>query len=152
MKMLEVLDKVLVQAMKKEPLACLYEVQAIMKEIDGYVQPDNLHQMKFVFGMPLNRTLTYDVDPNEVITERVMESPWLQDFPLPHKINNDLGAAFRRIQQANLSYQQMFSNVVLRHSLYPGVIEPAYMFHVEANRATRFVSVGLFSGDVKFVK
>jgi len=33
-----------------------------MKETKGQVHPDDLFQMKIVFGMPETRTLIYDID------------------------------------------------------------------------------------------
>lgn len=46
------LNEVILNAMQKDPLAWLYEVQAIMKETDGQVLPDNVYFIKVVFGLP----------------------------------------------------------------------------------------------------
>lgn len=154
MRMLEVFEKVLAQAMEKEPHAWLYEVQSVMKATDdGKVHPEDLYQMKVVFGMPINHTLIYEVDSDGKITEKVLDEPWLEDHPIPHRIENGLEAAFERMIQANLPYGGVYPEVVLRHPLHPSIIEPAYYFGVEEERGKRkHISVGLFSADVKFVK
>lgn len=153
MKMLEVFEKVLVQAMEKQPRAWLYEVQSVMKATDdGRMHPEDLYQMKIVFGMPANRTLIYEIDSDEKITEKIINEPWLEDHPIPHKIENGLEVAFQRMQQANLRYDGIYPEVVLRHPLHPRVTEPAYYFGVEARGKKEFISVGLYSADVKLAK
>lgn len=153
MKMLEVLEKVLVQAMKKEPRAWLYEVQSVMKETDdGQVHPEDLYQMKIVFGMPAGHTLIYEINSDEKITETVVESSWGEDRPIPHRIADDLEAAFKRLKQANLLYDEICPEVFLRHSLHPGAIEPAYYFGARVNGKIEHIYVGLFSNDVILVK
>lgn len=153
MRMLEVFEKVLAQAMEKEHSAWLNEVQSVMKATDdGKVHPEDLYQMKVVFGMPDNRTLIYDVDSDGKITEEIVDSPWGEDRPIPHRIENGLEAAFKRMMQANLPHDGVYPEVVLRHPLHPGVIEPAYYFGVEVNGKREYISVGLFSADVKFTK
>lgn len=153
MKMIEILEKVLVQAMKKEPRAWLYEIQLVMVETDnGKVYPGNIYEMQIIFGMPFNRTLIYRIDKNEKITEKEIGEPWLEDCPIPHKILNGLEAAFERMKQANLPYKEVYPEVILRHPLYPGVMEPAYFFSVEINGKKEFVSVGLFSANVQLAK
>lgn len=153
MRMLEVFEKVLAQAMEKEPHAWLYEVQSVMKATDdGKVHPENLYQMKVVFGMPVNHTLIYEVDSDGKITEKILDEPWLEDHPIPHRIENGLEAAFERMMQANLPYDGIYPEVVLRHPLHPGIIEPAYYFGVEVRGKREHISVGLFSADVKFAK
>lgn len=153
MRMLEVFEKVLAQAMEKEPRAWLYEIQSIMKATDdGKVHPEDLYQMKVVFGMPVNRTLVYEIDSDGKITEKIIDKPWGEDRPIPHRIENGLEAAFERMMQANLPHDEINPEVVLRHALYPGIIEPAYYFGVEVRGKKEYISVGLFSADVKFTE
>lgn len=153
MRMLEVLEKVVAQAMEKEPRAWLYEVQSVMKTTDdGKVHPEDLYQMKVVFGMPDNRTLTYEVDSNRKTTEEIVDEPWLEDRPMSNRIENGLEAAFERMLQANLPYDGIYPQVVLRHPLHPGIMEPAYYFGVEVRGKKEYISVGLFSADVKLAK
>lgn len=153
MRMLEVFEKVLAQAMEKEPRAWLYEIQSVMKATDdGKVHPEDLYQIKVVFGMPLNHTLIYEVDSDEKMTEKIIDEPWLEDRPISHRIENGLEAAFERMMQANFAYDWIYPEVVLRHPLHPDIIEPAYYFGVRVRGKREYISVGLFSAEVKFAK
>lgn len=153
MEMLKTLEQIVVRAMGKEPSAWLYEIQSVMKVTDeGQMHPEDVYEMTVVFGMPDNRTLTYHVDKAREIAENIVNEPWLQDCPLPHKILNGLEAAYDRLKQANLAYSSVYPNVVLRHPLHPGVIEPSYFFKIATGKGDEFVAVGLFSANVQITQ
>lgn len=152
MKLLEKLNEVILNAMQKDPSAWLYEVQAIMKETDGQVLPDNVYFIKVVFGLPNNHTMIYEVDKVGTMRTQIVDSPWLEDRPLPNKMTVDLPEAYNMMLQANLVFDSVDPAIVLRFPLYPGVNEPAYVFTVSAKEERKFISVSLYSAKVEFVK
>lgn len=152
MKLLETLNRVILNAMQKEPAAWLYEIQAIMKEKNGEVCPDNVYHMKVVFGLPDTRTLIYDVNKEGTMFSQTVESQWLEDRPLPNQITIDLEEAYRQMMIANLAFDYVCPSLVLRFPLHPDVYEPAYIFTVSAKGTIKFVAVTLYSAKVRFVE
>lgn len=152
MKLIDKLNEVIPIAMQKEPAAWLYEVQAIMKETDGKVLPDNLYLIRVIFGLPNNRTLIYEIDKDEKVFTRILEEPWLEDVPIPNKITTDLSTAFERMELTKLPYEHVNRNAVLRFPLYPGINEPAYVFEVDSHGERKFIAVNLYSAKVEFVE
>lgn len=152
MDLLEKLNEVIPDAMQKNPSAWLYEVQAFMNETNGQMRPDNVYFIKVVFGLPNNRTMIYEVDNTGKTRSQIVESPWLEDRPLPNKITVDLPKAYDRVLQANLAFDSVDPAIVLRFPLHPGVNEPSYVFTVSAKEKRKFIAVSLYSSKVEFVE
>lgn len=152
MKLIEIINKVIPQAMQKSPSAWLYEVQGIMSERDNNICPDDVYYAKLVFGMPDNHTLIYEVNKGEVTKVEIVNSPWLEDRPLPHCITIDLEEAYHRMMEANLTFDSISPLIVLRHPLHPGINEPSYVFSVMDKQYHKFIAVQLYSANVSFVE
>lgn len=152
MKYLETIHKIIQEAMQKEPSAWLYEIQAIMCEENEQVCPDQVYYIKMIFGLTNNRTLIYDAEKDGSVRSEITNSPWLEDRPLPHRFSIDIGEAYDALLRANLPFDTLSPVVVLRHPLYPGVNEPAFIFTVSDRDMPKFISVSLYSGQVRFVE
>lgn len=152
MKLIEIINKVVPQAMHKNPSAWLYEVQGIMNERNDEICPGDIYYAKLVFGMPDNHTLIYEVNKGEITKGEIVNSPWLEDRPLPHKITIDLEEAYQRMMEANLAFDSISPLIVLRHPLHPGINEPSYVFSVLDQENYKFIAVQLYSANVGFVE
>lgn len=152
MRLIEIINKVIPQAMQKAPSAWLYEVQGIMSERDDNVCSDDVYYAKLVFGMPNNRTLIYEVNKGEITKAEIVNSPWHGDRPLPHHIATDLEGAYHRMMEANLTFDSISPLIVLRHPLHPGINEPSYVFSVLDQEEHKFIAVQLYSANVSFVE
>jgi hypothetical protein len=65
--------------------------------------------------------------------------PWLEDVVIRLPISLDLAEAQALAEKAG--YTGQITNIVLRHPLYPGVIEPSYIFTMPSRGVWVFVGV-----------
>lgn len=71
-----------------------------------------------------------------------IESPWLEDLEMTPYIHMTAKTA---LEFANVGDQPSGMHITLRHIVYPGVIEPHYIFGSSLN----YTTVGVFSGKVE---
>jgi hypothetical protein len=100
---------------------------------------------RFVFNVPsgghgVNGTVfLYNYMGRFQLPPTYVPQPWLEDVVIPLPISLDLAEALALAEKAG--YTGQTTNIVLRHPLYPGVIEPSYIFTMPSRGVWVFVGV-----------
>lgn len=134
---LDMLNQAAMIVKSKYPAAQFYEADL------NIARPGSPWQ--FVFNVPsggngVNGTAFLDNYMGRFqLPPRFVSQPWLEDVIIRLPISLDLAEAKALAEKAG--YTGQITNIVLRHPLYPGVIEPSYIFKMPSRGEYVFVGV-----------
>jgi hypothetical protein len=127
----------------KYPDARLYEGDGISPS-GPTTDVANVNSWRFVFRLPDNATAIINSRAwGEFGPIQYIAQPWLEDVVIPWPIEMDITDADRLLK--NAGYTGPYGAVTLRWPLYPGVVQPFYIFTVTTNQ---HVFVGVYDNSV----
>ncbi len=110
---------------QKYPNAKLYEVDG--KASSPTTVATGIDNMRIVCQLPNNCTaMVSSTSWGEFGPVEFYKQPFLEDQVIPWPVQLDLDEAVNLLHKAG--YSGTFNNVTLRKPLYPGVVEPSYIF------------------------
>lgn len=138
---LERLDRIRTQVRDSWPEAALLESHLLISDwVEGYPEATPI---RAIFSIENGTVTAVENTPGADVTISIADRPWLGSQTLAWPIAMELDLAESRLREAG--YGPAYRSLTLRQPVYPGMIEPYWIFGTSSG----FVFVGSKSGSVR---